>query len=77
MESAALTCGRLFDADACDSKSLARACHKMLPVLARCDAETQEALCRLYDEQSDFKREDGLALATALLLELRSRAKRR
>jgi hypothetical protein len=45
----------------------------MLPVLASTDIETQEALSRLCDPSAEFKRDDGLAIATAYLLELRSR----
>jgi hypothetical protein len=45
----------------------------MLPVLAATDIETQEALSRLCDPSAEFKRDDGLVLATALLLELRSK----
>jgi hypothetical protein len=55
------------------AKNLARACHKMLPILAATDIETQQALARLCDPSAEFKRDDGLAIATALLLELRSR----
>jgi hypothetical protein len=56
------------------AKNLARACHKMLPILAATDIETQQALARLCDPLAEFKREDGIAIATALLLQLRWRA---
>jgi hypothetical protein len=54
-------------------ETLARAMHQMMPVLAGVDIETQEALSRLCNPLAEFRRDDGLAIAVAYLLELRSR----
>jgi hypothetical protein len=53
-------------------KLLARVCRQMAPVLDSVDAETQDALARLC-ENRPITQEDGVALATALLLELQRR----
>jgi len=63
-----------YDMQHVTTKNLARACHQMAPILATTDIETQEALSRLCDPLAQFEREDGIAIATALLLQLRWRA---
>jgi hypothetical protein len=57
------------------AKNLARACCQMSPIIERrCGVETADALAKICDERAEVTRSDAIALATALLLELRSRA---
>jgi hypothetical protein len=56
------------------AETFARVVRQMAPVIATTDIETAEALAKLCDPFAEFEREDGIAIAAALLLELRSRA---
>jgi hypothetical protein len=53
-------------------KHLTLACRRMAPVLDSVDIETQDALARLCADRP-ITQADGVALATALLLELQRR----
>jgi hypothetical protein len=56
-------------------RHLALACRRLLPVLDTVDVETQDALARLCDNRP-ITQADGVALATALLLELQREDRR-
>ncbi|HEY8005697.1 MAG TPA: hypothetical protein VIE66_02570 [Methylocella sp.] len=54
------------------ARYLSRVCHRMMPVLETIDIETQDVLAKICADRP-ISQEDGVALATALLLELQRR----
>ena len=54
------------------ARYLSRVCHRMMPVLETVDVETQDVLAKICADRP-ITQEDGVALATALLLELQRR----